>query len=260
MKILYIQTIWVPTEELCQKNLNSLISLVEYMKAYPNIDIEFLFCGWINKNEYFNIITMFIHENFKTYKFDIKPYDRNFGKAYIVNDAVVNKEFNYLFIQDSDMQLDIDCIDMFSKLIDCIPEINKATKKPFGFVAPMQKIFNCHISCIYENIFHTTFGRFFYPNHGGGIAGGSLFISKECWVKNNGYRQMGVCYGEDAWFLIDTFNNGMSYQVAEDIWVNHPLETNKVYHAWKVDQCQNKQLPFEESIIKTEEYWKTILS
>jgi len=258
MKILYTQAIWVPTEELFQKNMDSCISLVEYLKEYPGNDIEFLFCGWTHKNEYFDQITSFIHENFKGYNFNIVPYARNFGKAYIVNHSVFDKEFDYLFIQDSDMQLDINCKDMFGQLLNCVEEVNRHTKKPFGFVAPMQKVFNCHIDCIYENIFHTSFGRFMYPNHYGGIAGGSLFISKECWNINKGYRQMGVCYGEDAWFLIDTFTNGMSYQVAESIWVNHPLETNKVYHAWKVNQCQNKQLPFEESMNKTEDYWKNL--
>lgn len=257
-KILYIQTIWVPSKELYEKNLNSLISLIEYFTKYPNPNIEFVFCGWTYKQEYFSEICKYISSNL-TNKYTIFGYDHNYGKAYCVNTSLksIDLTHEYIVISDSDMLLDINCDNMFDKLINLSLESVNILSKPFGYIAPMQKIYNCHLSYIYDNSINTSYGRLLYPSIDGGIAGGYLFISGEAWRSINGYRNGGVCFGEDAYIMIDMISNGYSCYVSEDIYINHPNEHSDMYHKYKVDQCQNPQIEFKDSIQNTERFFKS---
>lgn len=256
-KILYIQTIWVPSEELYKKNIESLKSLVQYLGVYPNSDIEFIFCGWSYVPEYFSKICEYIASNI-TNKYTIFGYDHNYGKAYCVNTSLKSIDLNheYIVISDSDMLLDINCDNMFSKLAFMANEAPALTGKLFGYIAPMQKMYNCHMDIIYNNQIQTSYGNLFFPSGNGGIAGGYLFISVNAWKAINGYRYGGVCFGEDAYIMCDMLQNGYSCYVSEDVWVNHPYEHCSIYHSYKVNQCQNPQLEFNESIKATEEFFK----
>lgn len=246
MKFLFVQPIFVPSEIMFRKNYNSVMSMIEYFNTYRYSNIEFLFGGWNFKETYFEQMKIVLRN------FYIKEYDKNYGKAYIINDLISNydKDYDYIFTLDSDIILDINCPNMFSRFESFIEILNKKRNKPLGILALKQNIFNCHLDNIYDNTFTIQQEIFHYPNEISGIAGGVFFTSKEIWKLNNGYKIFGSFGGDDGHYLLDCVKNNFSVQVCSSIWITHPYEDDIEYLKWKVNKCRGTTL--------ITDYWKEL--
>ena len=263
--ILYCQPIFAPNLTLLNKNINSLESFCNYLKK--NIDvhtINFIFGGWCINDEYWNIISTLIVKLFNSVPI---RFDKNYGKAYVVNSLIKTAQsnimFKYILTLDSDILFDINEPNIFERLIYSVG-ISECTRDiPVGLIALNQSVGNCHLSNIYENniVFMGNYGleNLVYPNSSGGIAGGCLFITLEGWNLVGGYRIMGVYAGDDAYLLIDLLENRISIQMADTIKCIHPYEGDSKYANWKVDVCQRYQISLnnslDEKINEANDFW-----
>jgi hypothetical protein len=99
-----------------------------------------------------------------------------------------------------------------------------------------------------------------FPTASGGIAGGSLFISKKAWDDIGGYKVMGVYAGDDGFLMVDMFNSGYCIQMAENIAIVHPPEDDIEYQKWKehinVRDSDGKNKNIMRQVKEAEEFWK----
>jgi hypothetical protein len=226
--------------------------------------------GWC-KDEYWDKIVQLVNENSQN-KITLMRFQRNYGKAVIVN-TLHNKvkekniEHKYILTCDSDILFLEDTPYMFDRLEQLAIDSKKYTNKPFGMVSLNQRGANCHWKVCYENEYNyiNKFGnseKIVYPNAPSGIAGGCLFISKECWDRIGGYREMSIYAGDDAFFLLDTYTNGYSYQMSDTIDIVHPEEHDEEYAKWKHKVCQRdsvggiRRKNIDDKIEEAENFWK----
>lgn len=246
--ILFVQPIFVPDNIRLEQNEKSIVSIGNYIKKYP-CEITFVFGGWAYNNNLWESIKNIINENIpkKNLK-EIRRFDRNYGKAYVVNSLYKNNtNFNYLLTCDSDIIFSLECPNMFQRLEDIAKQSQQHTGKKFGFISLDQREGCCHIHSLFNRKYYIK-NRYSenemvsYPHNARGIAGGCLFISKELWDRVNGYNILGVYAGEDGGFLLDTHKAGYSYQVSNDVFIIHPHQIDKEYAETKLHIIHNKNL------------------
>ena len=266
-KILYCQPIFAPDLMRLNKNIVSLESISNYLKK-NNINIDtfnFIFGGWCINDDYWDIISAIIIKLFNTVPI---RFDKNYGKAYVVNSLIKtaksNIMFKYILTLDSDILFNINEPNIFERLIYSIGISESTRNIPVGLISLNQSVCNCHLINVYENniVFTGNYGieKLVYPNSNGGIAGGCLFITLDGWEKVGGYRVMGVYAGDDAYLLIDLIEKGMSIQMADTINCIHPPELDSTYATWKGTVCQRDQIilnstALEDKINEANEFW-----
>ena len=265
--ILYCQPIFAPDLMRLNKNIDSIESINNYLiKNNINKDsIHFIFGGWCINNEYWNILSTKINEYFNV---NAVRFDKNYGKAYVVNSLIAlsetNFKFEYILTLDSDIMFDNNEPNIFERLMTCVKMSESIRCIPVGLIALNQSVGNCHLPMVYENKieFPSNYGieKLVYPNGNGGIAGGCFFIQLKNWKLVGGYRVMGVYAGDDAYLLIDLINKGMSIQMAHTIRCIHPFETDAKYAQWKGKICQRDQIEItngtlEYKIKEANEFW-----
>lgn len=265
----YIQPIFSPNSKYFEINKKSIISMSKYVKKYP-YDVKFVFGGWTATDDIWNDMEKIIRDNFDEKNLYLKRFDRNYGKAYIVNDLfkfVKDLEFNFFLTADSDIQFVEDTPYLFERLLEMTAHSKKARNKTVGLIALNQLGHNCHLKHIYKNEYKyvNTFGldeKYVHGNRPGGLGGGCLFINKKGWIEVNGYRVMGVYAGDDAYILLDLNSKGYSIQMSDSIGVFHPRDHDSDYAKWKGKVCQRdsgkEKSPerYREILEETEEYWK----
>jgi hypothetical protein len=246
MDTIFIQPIFAPDKKRFDRNWESLTSFLKYCEKY-NYDVKFAVGGWC-LDEYWDKFVELINKSYMKNKITLLRFEKNYGKAIVVNSLYKkvkesNVSFKYMLTCDSDILFP----DYTEHLIDRLEQLAKEsvvhTKKPFGMVSLNQMGANCHWKVCYENqyVYTNKFNnveKIVYPNHPGGIAGGCLFLSRDCWEKVGGYRQLGVYAGDDAYMLLDTNANGFSYQMSDTISIIHPTEDDEEYAKWKLMVCQ----------------------
>lgn len=246
MKIAFVHPIFAPTQGQAERNIRSVRSLAAYIRRYPLDDIGFYFAGW-GLDPFIGQVIAAISDAMKEYEPYIHIFDRNFGKAYVTNfivNEIVKKRSRpkILFLADSDIVFDVDCPRIFERIFEIMGRSIEITGKPFGLVALSQKEGNCHLSIARKNRYEfvNSFGdteNFFFPDAPAGIAGGCWACSLDAWETVHGYRQMGVYAGDDAFFLLDVASAGFSFQLADDLYIIHPVDHDPDYAIWKRDVC-----------------------
>jgi len=274
--ILFTQVIFAPDEARFIRNLNSITSLALYLEKYPlpeNLHITFAFGGCPMNCEYWDILCDTIKDLLKDKTHFVYRYDYNYGKAYIINDIAFKKlphyDYDTILSVDSDIVFDIKNPDVFSRLYNCIPVVEELKHKPFGVIALNQYEQNCHMQKCFDNLhkFGNITGdktydeRIVWPNEPSGIAGGCLFLNRKMFDAVGGYRVMGVYAGDDAYILIDSNNNGFSYQLAHSISIIHPFEDDAEYIKWKNTVCQRdsysgRKEDISKQVHESHDFWK----
>lgn len=269
--ILYIQPIFAPTDEKYQQNLRSIQSFAEYSKKYQTDDIRLtvLFGGWAYCDELWNRLATTIFELFSV---DAVRFDKNYGKAYVVNALSKLKhdtDYDMLLTADSDIVFDTIEKYMFERLYYARDVIEQHKKLKCGILALNQREQCCHLDMCYQNDFEysATFNdevfseKIVWPSKSGGIAGGCLFVNRELWEKIGGYRIMGVYAGDDAYLLIDCDKAGFSWQMIHSLGVIHPFDKlDSEYSKWKYDICQRDsaggiEKSINDQIKEAEDFW-----
>jgi hypothetical protein len=230
------------------------------------------FGGW-GREEYLHEIVDVIRDLFSNDIYEIARFDRNYGKALMVNETVKAMERNepggYMLLLDADIVLDVSCQDMVARLAYIATQSRTFTNKPFGLIAPSQTEGNCHSPKIYDNSYtiptqqaqQVGAEKIFYPSQPSGIAGGCIFCGFEAWREVGGYRPMGVYAGDDAHLLLDIGQAGYSYQVAADIHVIHPVDHDTEYAKWKMEVCHRasdgrSRSDLSAYIAEADAFWK----
>jgi hypothetical protein len=266
MSIVYIQPIFAPDASRLQKNLMSLESMNALMQTHGYK--QCIFGGWAMNDSLWSPIEDYIKSNFPQHI--LLRFDRNYGKAITVNK--LHKKANeykipyeYILTADSDIVFKAGTHKFYERLLEFPKKCEEIRKKPFGMVSLQQEQACCHLMDFLKNRseYKSEYGikeTFVYPSGKGGIAGGGIFTSKKCWEAVGGYREMGIYCGEDAYFLIDTIDKGMTIQMWETLSVIHPHEKDIDYAKWKVKVCQRdshgKKSILDEQIKEAEEFWK----
>ena len=265
MSIIYIQPIFAPDEKRLRRNLDSIISFGAYIKKYPYHALDIVFGGWA-RDEFWTEIRQTINEHVGPQN-AVKKFDKNCGKAVIVNTIYngLEKKYNYLFTADSDIIYLEDQPHMFQRMEEVAHRSSALRKRKFGMIALNQQGQNCHLpDFVYQNRlkYDGAHGEeeIVWPHGHGGIAGGCLFTTTGCWEATGGYRIMGVYAGDDAYYLIDVMAKGFSIQMFESLSIRHPLDDDPEYNRWKVKTCQGessaKKINIDKQIQEADEFWK----
>ncbi|MFW6130640.1 MAG: hypothetical protein ACOC56_05585 [Atribacterota bacterium] len=261
----YVQPIFAPDKLRFERNISSIQSMSDYLKENPYTDIEFHFGGWA-KEEYWNEFIDLISKEFAKYKFVIKKFNKNYGKAKVVNTLTKGIDSTYILTADSDIIFMSDQLNLFERLIEFSDKCKELRGKPFGLVALNQVGQCCHLPCANQNEvkYKNSFGNeeiIKYPNGKGCIAGGCIFFENKVWKEIGGYREMGVYAGDDAYFLIDLCDNGKCIQYMKSLYIIHPHESDPVYAKWKIDVCQRdgggKSKLDKRRIEEANKFWDT---
>jgi len=272
--ILYIQPIFVPDEERFTQNKNSLVSFGEYIKKYP-YDIKCMFGGWVYNNKWWEKIYKVIKDNIPSNML-LEPirFDKNYGKAYVVNnlyEKAKTLDFDFFLSVDSDIIFSTTTNNLFERLYDIGIESPSIIKKPFGFAA-LQQTGNCRHQLTNVNQYYIK-NRFneqealLQPSQPSGLGGGCLFINRKFWDKIGGYKVMGVYAGDDAYLTHDASLVGCSYQLASNILIMHPPESDQEYVEWKYKMLHNgsydgknrNMLELSNDVKIYDEFWETKL-
>ena len=242
--ILYIQPIFAADDILFKKNVDSIKSFGKYIQKYP-FDVKCIFGGWAYNDEMWSNISEVIKKEIPNEMLiEVVRYDKNYGKAYIVNglyEKVSSLEFNFFLTADSDIVFDSEVAFLFERLEDAAMALasENGNVKPFGYIGLQQTGHCTHASSLFENetYIKNRFGdkeRIVYPSGKGGIAGGCLFIDRKLWEILGGYKVMGVYAGEDGSLLYKAITKGYACYVAPDISIIHPHSPNQNrYNIWK---------------------------
>jgi len=124
-KILFAQTIFWRDENLLNLNIKSIESLWKYFEFYnlDKKDFIFSFSWWTLNDEYWekieNVIKKYFNDNLY-----IKRFQENLWKSTYINEVITEiskeKDFTDIFTYDSDIIFDINCENMFNRLINQI--------------------------------------------------------------------------------------------------------------------------------------------
>lgn len=259
IKILYCQTIFLASENLKEKNFNSLKSLKYIIEDLPsNCKIIFKIKGWCYKEKFWIELVDLI----KTLPIDIEfsRLDHNYGKSYTVNKIIseCKEDFDYILTCDSDIVF-LENQHYIERLLEFY---EKFSEKKIGLLALNQKGMNCHIYSEQTTVINYE-GKFFKEEirGTGGIAGGCFFISKEIWKKVNGYDCMGVFCGEDGMLMSKIFRSGLKCFLIKTLDVYHPYDfPGENYRKWKrkqklVNNNITEKILEKMSKISVEELW-----
>lgn len=247
--ILFVQPIFAPDERRALANINSLMSFGNYLKRQHlrNIQVSFSLGGWAANDQLWlrvvNTIKNYIAPNVEPVRFD-----RNFGKAVVVNNLVQRVLSGGGSVIDAILTADSDIVFLptidafFERLVVAALESEKNRSIKWGLVAP-NMVGDCrHFPSCYECGFYYSVRvdekefkeRLVWPGVPSGIAGGCLYINRQLWEAVGGYRVLGVYASDDAYLLVDCHQKGFTYQVLATLIVEHPVETDVEYGRWRL--------------------------
>lgn len=266
--IVYVQPVFAPDQSRLDRNIESIKSFANYIKEHPYPDLKIILGGWVQTDEYWNQIKETVRDYIGP-GVPIKRFDRNYGKATVVNTLYKSKgdqKFDYMLTADSDIVFDANQPNLFKRCIEAANESVRKRNKPFGIMALNQMGQCCHLKeHVYQNR-HKYQGsngveEIVWPRGNGGIAGGCLFTSTKCWEEIGGYRVMGVYSGDDAYYLIDANARGYSLQMFESGKIVHPHDHDQEYAQWKFRICQRdsaggvRKNNINDKIAEADQFW-----
>jgi len=238
-KVLYVQNLFCPNQKHFEVNYKSLTSLIEYLNFYDH-PIDLVVGGYVPHDEHFEKIKKLLNDNERVFlSHNIERFDKNYGKAYIVNDLVNRycKDHKFFLTCDSDMQFTIESDDIFNRLIKLYFNSELFLKRNFGMCALQQIEANYHWENTFDKKSNIHGELIKWNSRGQGIAGGALFVSVDAWNEVGGYRKMGVYSGDDGYLLRDIQVSGFTAFVAENIKIIHPNpDDEEKYKKWKDEQ------------------------
>lgn len=258
-EVIIVQPSFCPTRKMLDFNLESVRSLKKYLDKHP-YPADIIFGGYIDDeyyDEFLNELKSLFSGRCKFFRFD-----KNYGKAYIVNkmvnDYLVNNNVTkYIFTFDSDIVfLDNNDGDIIERLKRLSNKTYLVQGRKFGLIGCNFTGDNAHWLNRFENNTIIDNETISWPTQPVGIAGGCIFINVDAWRSINGYRIMGVYAPDDAMMIRDMFNSGFGICVATSIFVHHPgTHDDRHYQGWK-EKTSRTFMNLSDSIEYTNDYWK----
>lgn len=257
MKFAYVQPIFCPNEEMFTRNELSVNSFYDYYDKL-NYDFVCVFGGYCASDDLWNRIYSLIMTRSKG-NAKITRFDRNYGKAYVVNKLVSTLEdCEYFLTADSDIIFKIDEIDIVDRLYEAFWLAKMRGMNP-SLIALFQDQQNCHIlELCYQNKYYYN-GKYQYemicrPNGNGGVAGGCICIDKRFWDLVGGYKVLGVYAADDANLMKDSVDRGYHFLLSNSIRCIHPFDTDAEYCNWKRLTCPNST-ELMSAVADADKFW-----
>ena len=227
-KILYVSPIFSPSDFLFKKNLESVISFLEYIET-NEFNGYAVFSGFCKNDDNYKILrSLDIPENVV-----IERLDKNYGKGCTVNEAVKNfrRDSKFLLTADSDILFPPETPNMFNRLLGILGNNAK-----IGAIALNQAVRCCHWIAKMTKSAIVANEELIWNDGPDGVAGGCVFMPLSTWDKVGGYRNLGVYSGDDAMLAVDIKSKGFMYPIAKSISVIHPhnVPGEEKYQQWKV--------------------------
>lgn len=235
---LIVQPIFCPTKRMLGVQLKSMLSLHRYMQQYP-MRADICFAGFVDR-DYYDELVANINKLFGRKSCILLRFNKNYGKAYVVNEAIKRvlqqtNNYQYLLTFDSDICFETNQPNLLQRLIDTSEKASKVLDKPFGLIACNFTGDNLHWSDKFENRKQAGDEFIIWPTDpAGGIAGGCIFVSIDTWLKVGGYRVVGVYAPDDGYLMLDVYEAGYFICVLETLFVHHPGSFDDPhYQIWK---------------------------
>jgi hypothetical protein len=268
----FIQTIFCPNDDMYEKNIKSIDSLLKYYNKM-GYSYKIILGGYCAKDTYYQHIVKMCSD------FDviIDRYIDNYGKAFIINDLIskylVDTEDDYFITFDSDIIFKFDETDIVERIYDCYNYIdfwlsirnNIEIDKKIGLIAFEQEVNCLHLDegrqkkYTFENT-KGTIEMLCRPHRDTGIAGGCIAIKLAVWNEVGGYRLNSVYGGDDAFLIQDLYKLGYMSYISMSIPIIHPFDNNELYTNWKNIMNNNISDDYYISIEETNNFWKSNLS
>lgn len=255
-RLAFFYPIFCPDDIRLNEGVASLKSILNH--EYIN-DIDIIVGGWCLNDEYWKVF----EEMSKDKAFSLKRFDKNYGKAYIINDLTnhylsEHPDCEYFLSTDSDMILTEGQGNIFERLVNTATELKKMGKN-FSYFSLQQTGLCCHAHSILTNILNIN-GEEIKWGNGDGIGGGVVFVDVKFWKNIKGYRVMGVYSGDDGYLLYDSIVNGYFASVINTITTYHPGTSTPEYLEWKHKQqakCNGTMtVNLNKDIEEANEIWK----
>lgn len=242
-KISLIQPIFISDDNFFNISINSVRSLIEYVKVDKFRDFNLIFGGYCKSDEHWTAMCKLFSELGQIANTEVKMirFDKNYGKAFVVNNLYekLGSGCEYIFTMDSDIIFDTTCEDIFAKLINSARLFELATLKPFGMFALDQHEDNRHWHDQLDKKLEIGGLNSIWNSRGPGIAGGCLFISNHSWNAVGRYKVTGIYSGDDGALLNDMLIKGLFVAVTPDIYIIHPSQlVSESYVRWKLDSLK----------------------
>ena len=166
-------------------------------------------------------------------------YNKNIGKAKIINSMVNKQNIDYVVSYDSDIEV-VD-INWLHKFLYILKEYNTNNN---GELAALCGNFignNVHIADIVGRKSRKINKKYTIvtTNNNKGVAGGVLITYKKIWDYIGGYKADKIFGSDDGDFMISCNKIGKIVAYVEEIKFYHPNDDEE-YHVWKVKACENK--------------------
>jgi hypothetical protein len=267
-KILVLQPIFCPDNIFFEINKKSILSLFNYLNEYKYRNIKVILGGYCKNKEYYDEIINLVSP-YNSYTLPPVLFDKNYGKAYIINN-LFNKYYeneDHLLTMDSDIIFDINEYDIIRRLIKLSKNIKNKYNNEIGMISLNQKDLCCHMWEAMDNNIKIDDEIISWSSKYYGIAGGCLWLNPKAFKKVGGYRVMGAYSGDDGYLLYDLQNNHFMNIISKTISIIHPKQTisyNHNYQEWKhkqLESCRkfNGKKPsseeFEKIIDESQKHW-----
>src|ERR1035437_6462196 len=155
MTFAYVQPVFCPSEEMYERNSKSIISFYDYYDKM-GYDFQCVFGGYCSTDELWNRSESLILTRSKNLAKVIR-FDKNYGKAYIVNKLTTELiNVDYFLTADSDILFKINEPNIMNRLIEAFDYAKSLRLNP-SLVALFQDENNCHLlELCYDRKYHYT--------------------------------------------------------------------------------------------------------
>lgn len=233
MKILFVKSIFCPSNEYFISTISSIIKISLFIKLLKidNIKFDLYLIGWgykfINNMEAFIKILNHNFENiYKEY------WTINYGKYKVLNTLIdFNVDFDYLIYFDHDIFFDFKSLFKFSNFLQFGLPIFE--NKNIGLIAFNQKQDCRHQISSYENCEYINGFTYIWSNDVGSIATGAIIMKAKVLKSLSKFELLSV-YGLDDYHLCNKLlYQGHVNMIITNIYVYHPFDNNLNYSIWK---------------------------
>jgi GT2 family glycosyltransferase len=260
-KYLFVYPVFIPDDKRLEEAIESIGSWVSQINQETT---DIIIGGWCANDEYYNSFVTVVQELDNNLK--VKRFDKNYGKAKVVNDLVSehinnNPNCEYFISCDSDIVLPLGNTEIFERMDKAANIMETQYSKKFSYFALEQLGACCHQHEKFDSKLKLDIEDVVYNSKIEGIAGGAIFVSVKFWKEVGGYRVMGVYSGDDGYLLYDSFRTGHTASVIKTISVFHPGDSTTEYTEWKKSQlsmCTGRPVDnLDGAIANADAFWSS---
>ncbi len=244
-RVLMIQPVFCPTQEMLEVNLRSIRSTLDYFYRFPNPLPYYALGGYCKEPRFWQQLEQLIANHRSALDVQVFKYDQNLGKAFVVNDMFdkcKGPEHDYLFSMDSDIIFDTAVADIVSRTI-------KIFRRYWGFrrlglIAFDQQGASVHNKTKVKRKRRVANEQLRISRKGHGVAGSCLMMPAKVFEAAGKYRIMGTYGGIDGYLMKDLAAQKFCVAIVESMSVIHPgLQSagGLKYEKWKKDICKARR-------------------